>query len=644
MAKISKILLFALLVMSLLVMSACSSADDRIDETFFLGAGLDIEGGLNADNITMLDLTATDAVIVTANITNLNLTGNFSSDNITTDNLTATEAHIGMLYADSTNITGAGATDHGALTGLSDDDHAQYHTDARGDARYYTEAELGAGQLDSRYYTETELDVGQLDNRYYTETELDNGQLDNRYYTETEIDTNIVTDNITATEGHFTNLYADTANFTLEDGYVPASISNSNKTIYVWSEATGDADGTSKANGYTTIMEAVDSMPDFIVHDYEIIVCNGTKKTGTADGTVAGHLQDDTSAQFVAGDVGKRVYNITDDVWTVITAYNDAGDVTVNDDIFADTEEYVIEATPYRETVYINSDPTNHTAHSFGGQLTLRPEYYWYGTCEANAGTGNITDTSANFTSVEIGDKVMVLSLNGASGAADNYSIGTVIDISAAGAGTLGTSVNATPTTNWRYTICKTEISGSDDGITQGDRSYGIYLIRTQGLTVYGFLITQTGSYAIQAISSSSLSVYGLYFEDCARGVWAVNNTIVGHLYYSYLRVSTAIASGAGQLSYNDTRYSVLSGGTGSIFYIYRGSTGLVNYSYIDDGTYGARVRDVSFCSVYRVYIDNDVTNGLVADNNSAIQNAGNSNNATIPETPAASSDGAYIS
>lgn len=27
-------------------------------------------------------------------------------------------------------------SDHGALTGLADDDHAQYHTDARGDARY----------------------------------------------------------------------------------------------------------------------------------------------------------------------------------------------------------------------------------------------------------------------------------------------------------------------------------------------------------------------------------------------------------------------------------------------------------------------------------------------------------------------------
>jgi len=34
------------------------------------------------------------------------------------------------------NLPASGVTDHGALTGLSDDDHTQYHTDARGDARY----------------------------------------------------------------------------------------------------------------------------------------------------------------------------------------------------------------------------------------------------------------------------------------------------------------------------------------------------------------------------------------------------------------------------------------------------------------------------------------------------------------------------
>ncbi len=36
------------------------------------------------------------------------------------------------------NITvGGGVTDHGLLTGLADDDHTQYHNDARGDARYW---------------------------------------------------------------------------------------------------------------------------------------------------------------------------------------------------------------------------------------------------------------------------------------------------------------------------------------------------------------------------------------------------------------------------------------------------------------------------------------------------------------------------
>jgi hypothetical protein len=54
--------------------------------------------------------------------------------------------------------TGGGVTDHGQLTGLADDDHNQYHTNARGDARYYTRTALDTGQLDGRYYTETEVD------------------------------------------------------------------------------------------------------------------------------------------------------------------------------------------------------------------------------------------------------------------------------------------------------------------------------------------------------------------------------------------------------------------------------------------------------------------------------------------------------
>ena len=54
-------------------------------------------------------------------------------------------------------ISAAGG-DHGELSGLEDDDHPQYHTDARGDARYYTQEQLNLGVLDTRYYTESEID------------------------------------------------------------------------------------------------------------------------------------------------------------------------------------------------------------------------------------------------------------------------------------------------------------------------------------------------------------------------------------------------------------------------------------------------------------------------------------------------------
>jgi hypothetical protein len=161
-----------------------------------------------------------------------------------------------LIATSGSGGTGGGVTDHGQLTGLSDDDHNQYHTNARGDARYYAQASLDTGQLDGRYYTETEVDSqfaalgsaaalnagsavddvvrledvgggtpglpavdgsrltglpsgvadhGALtglsdddhnqyhtnargDARYYARASLDTGQLDGRYYTETEVD------------------------------------------------------------------------------------------------------------------------------------------------------------------------------------------------------------------------------------------------------------------------------------------------------------------------------------------------------------------------------------------------------------------------------------------------------------------------
>ena len=66
-----------------------------------------------------------------------------------------------------TVFVGANVTDHGALSGLSDDDHIQYHNDARGDARYYTQAQVDgdidthAADVDAHHtrYTDTEAEA-----------------------------------------------------------------------------------------------------------------------------------------------------------------------------------------------------------------------------------------------------------------------------------------------------------------------------------------------------------------------------------------------------------------------------------------------------------------------------------------------------
>lgn len=65
------------------------------------------------------------------------------------------------------NSGGSGSSDHGTLTGLNDDDHTQYHNDARGDARYYTKSQVDtslAGKSDvghtHSFLKSAELDFG----------------------------------------------------------------------------------------------------------------------------------------------------------------------------------------------------------------------------------------------------------------------------------------------------------------------------------------------------------------------------------------------------------------------------------------------------------------------------------------------------
>ena len=57
----------------------------------------------------------------------------------------------------------AGGTDHGALSGLADDDHTQYHTDARGDARY-TPIAHASDTTNPHGVTKSQVNLGNVTN------------------------------------------------------------------------------------------------------------------------------------------------------------------------------------------------------------------------------------------------------------------------------------------------------------------------------------------------------------------------------------------------------------------------------------------------------------------------------------------------
>lgn len=71
----------------------------------------------------------------------------------------------------------------------------------------------------------------------------------------------------------------------------------------------------------------------------EMEVFTVESRYGTATGTTASHLVD-SKGQFLSTDVGKVIYNTTDDTWAVVTAYNSTTDVTISNDIMVSGESY----------------------------------------------------------------------------------------------------------------------------------------------------------------------------------------------------------------------------------------------------------------------------------------------------------------
>lgn len=83
--------------------------------------------------------------------------------------------------------------------------------------------------------------------------------------------------------------------------------------------------------------EAGGSVPHVIQVSFTI-----ESRTGTASSTSSGNLVDATKSQFVAGDVGKDVYNTTDKTWARITTFTSTTTVALSKDIMAVNEKYEI--------------------------------------------------------------------------------------------------------------------------------------------------------------------------------------------------------------------------------------------------------------------------------------------------------------
>lgn len=423
-----------------------------------------------------------------------------------------------------------------------------------------------------------------------------------------------------------------------------ATVSTADQTIRVDKEATGAGDGTSWVDAFTTIQAAVDSIEDIILHVYSLIVRHGTKKLGTADANVLNKLHDTGEFPIATTWVGRRVFNIGGtgpaDNWGVVSARDSDDQLSIVDittgaalDLFPNgNEDYVIEPTPYRETIILSG-----SARAVFNGLQIHAEHYWGADCDAQANVGEIFDADADFSNVEVGDRVFVLDLNGANGRAQNYELGTVDDISQIGANIVRTTLTVTPTANWKYTIVKTEISGSDDGTDTGTtRNYCLSIEFINKIFFYGFYVTLTDAYVARIKHALTIYIQWCICEDCDLGlqIWYESSV---RWYYCYGK-GVSISEIADASAF----YSVMVGDTYG-FRLRRTTYMESYYNMFDSVTIAVKVE--SFSHVYFRYgtILNTCPTGLYARYNGAIETLQSTNNAVAPVDPVGTVEGAYI-
>ncbi len=138
------------------------------------------------------------------------------------------------------NVTATGV-DHGSLSGLSDDDHTQYHNDARADTWLGTKSTTDLSEGTNLYYTQSRFDTA-----FGAKSTTDLSEGTNLYYTQARFDSAFTAKDTDDLSEGTTNLY-----FTNErvDDRVDALIQNSSTITWTYNDGANTLTGSVVATG-----------------------------------------------------------------------------------------------------------------------------------------------------------------------------------------------------------------------------------------------------------------------------------------------------------------------------------------------------------------------------------------------------------
>jgi len=159
---------------------------------------------------------------------------------------------------------------------------------------------------------------------------------------------------------------------------------------------------------------------------------------------------------------------------------------------------------------------------------------------------------------------------------------------------------------------------------------------------VYGFYVTLCSSEGFRATDYSQFILKYNLFHQCERGCWIAHSDLA--VYYNYIDALGNHGINVLQYSIGSVLNNAISGGAQGAVSVLQSQLNSCHYNWLGGGAgYGIKCERISGAYTYKNRIDDDVTVGLKAGDNSWIHNISNDNDAATPLDPAVSSDASYI-